>query len=319
VKKRIIRAMQVGQRVGPYEICEVIADATPRAEGRYVARRAEEGACARDVALTLIDVSGLAASFIEVSLLEARVAGAFVHRNLARLCDIGLAGAHVFIATEHVAGATLAELDGRVPREIAIAIVSEVCAGLHYLHELTTNDGQPFEVVHRMVRPDHVLVGCDGSVKLLGGRYLWPLGSSLEASPLRDLLPYLSPEQVVGKPISRRSDIYALATVLWDLTLDAVRYAPELSDYELAAQIARRGPPPPSAVAPDYPPDLERIVLRALQRDPDARHATADELQADLEAFARTQGCCASARDIAGFMRRAVPERAARASRLSLG
>jgi eukaryotic-like serine/threonine-protein kinase len=309
--------MKVGDRIGPYRLLEVIERETSRATSRYIACRAEDKAWAHKVALEVSqesDVGDGDRMLFRMSLDEARFGVTLVHRNVARLYDLGIDGRHMFVATEHVPGATLAELQGRVPLDIAIAIACEVCAGLHYLHNLVTSDGKSFEVVHGAVAPDTVHVGCDGSVKLRGGRYLRMMRDWRHASMRRDDFLYLSPEQCLGQPIDHRSDIYALARVVWELTTGAPMCLPALSEFDVLTQIARHDPQPPSEVMPDYPRELERIVLRALQRVPAARYATADQFQVELETFARTHQRYASARDIARFMREAVPERAARAS-----
>jgi serine/threonine protein kinase len=274
-----------GDRIGPYEIVEVLA--VEALATSCVARRDNA-----TVVLRVLEVTDRDRAFVHLVLDEARLACTLAHQNVGRVYELGLDGEHAFIATEHVAGMTAGELCGRLSIPLAIAIAIDVCRGLHYLHECTMRDGRPLHIVHGEVSPPNVIVGFDGGVKLVGSRLTSALFRSRHDRDYR----HLSPEQCQGRTLDRRADLYALAAVLWELTTGVPRFAPELSEMDVLVAIAKRAPVPPSDVVPHYPRELEVILLRALSHDREARHATAAELQAALAQVG-------DAADVAGFMR----------------
>jgi serine/threonine protein kinase len=299
-----------GSRLGRYELVRRLAIGG-MAE-LYLARTGGVGDFNKLVALKRI-LPQLAATedFRRMFLDEARLAATLHHPNVAQVFDVGSEGDELFFAMEYVDGQDL----GRVmraaaargvamPLEVAVGIVMGVAAGLHYAHERTDERGQPLHIVHRDVSPANVLVGKDGAVKLVD------FGIAKAASQrtltrqglLKGKVAYMSPEQCMSRPIDRRSDVFALGILLYELTTGTTLYAGE-SDYAILHQIADVDVPRPSSRAAGYPPALEQIVLAALRRDPAARIPTAEALQLDLETFARQNDLVTSAIEIARFMR----------------
>lgn len=234
------------------------------------------------------------ASFVEMFLHEARLAATLHHVNIAQVYDIGVEGGDYFFAMEYVPGQdldhiTVAADEQGVPLSIdaALTLVAGLCAGLHYAHERTAGDGTPMGIVHRDVSPPNVLVSYDGAVKLVD------FGIAHAASRpgksqggLKGKICYMSPEQCRAKgTLDRRSDLYSVGTILYELTVGRPPFTGE-TEYQILHQIVNEDAPPPSTFVPGYPAELERIVLRALARDPDQRYATALELQIDVERFA---------------------------------
>jgi serine/threonine-protein kinase len=178
-----------------------------------------------------------------------------------------------------------------------------VAAGLHHAHEKTDRAGTPLGIVHRDVSPSNVLVSFDGGVKVVdfGIAKAAAYGTRTRTGTTKGKVSCMSPEQCRGEAVDRRSDLFALGVLLYELTT-GVRPFQGDSEYAIIRKIVDEDAAPPSRHRGDYPPRLEAIVLRALRRDPDQRYATAQELQVDLETFAQEQGWAVSSVELARFM-----------------
>jgi len=235
------------------------------------------------------------ASFINMFLNEARIAATLHHGNIAQVYDIGVDEGDYFFAMEYVHGEDLdhiliaAEEQGvPVSLDAALTLVAGLCAGLHYAHERSGVDGKPLQIVHRDVSPSNVLVSYDGSVKLVdfGIARATSRAGTTHGGGIKGKIAYMSPEQCKARSqLDRRSDIYAVGTILYELSTGRQPFLGE-TEYQVLNQIVNDDPPEPTRIVPSYPPALERIVLRALSRDPDARYPTALALQTDVEDFA---------------------------------
>ncbi len=233
------------------------------------------------------------ASFVAMFTNEARLAATLHHPNIAQVYDIGIDDGDYFFAMEYVHGedlhrATLQSLEQGVPisLDFALALGIGLCAGLHYAHEKAGPDGTPLQIVHRDVSPSNVLVSYDGAVKLVDfGIARGAQGKVVTATGLKGKIIYMSPEQCrADASLDRRSDIYSVGTILYELTCGRTPFSG--TDYAILNQIVNADPLPPSALVPDFPRELEAIILRALARDPAERYPTAEALQGALEAFA---------------------------------
>jgi serine/threonine protein kinase len=233
--------------------------------------------------------------YVEMFLEEARLAAGLHHSNIVQVYDIGEDEQAPFFAMEYLQGEDVrtlcraAQLRGeRVPVEHALAIAIGVAAGLHHAHEQRDADGRPLGVVHRDVTPHNVAVTFDGGVKLLdfGVAKTRKRISATRHGTLKGKLGYMSPEQCRGDELDRRSDVFAVAILLWELLTGRRLYGGR-SDFGIMKSIVEIDAPRPSLVWHDCPPELEAIVMRGLRREREARHQTAEELQLALEAFAR--------------------------------
>jgi serine/threonine-protein kinase len=254
--------------------------------------------------------------FIRMFLDEARVAATLHHQNIVQVHDVGEAGGEYFIAMEHVHGEDVRRLlknaarqRSHVPLGYAAAIVSAAAAGLHHAHERLGSDRRPLHIVHRDVSPSNILVGYDGAVKLVDfGIATASLQREARASSLSGKLAYMSPEQCAGGAVDRRSDVYGLGVVLYELATTTPMLQTD-SDRERTDRVVHGRIAPPHTRRPELPRELSDIILRALATDPGQRYATADELRIALDQFAWNAGLTSPASSLAAYLRQQFGER----------
>jgi serine/threonine protein kinase len=224
---------------------------------------------------------------------EARIAASLHHQHIVQVHDIGEQDGAYFFAMEYVHGETVRALLTRmreagalVPIEQVISIATATAAGLHYAHEQVGSDGTSLGVVHRDVAPSNILLGYDGSVKLVDfGLAKAALRSAKTLSgTLKGKASYMAPEQCLGRPIDRRADIFALGIVLYELATARRLFKGE-NEFLTMRAIVEGDIPPPSRQRHDLPSTFDAIVMRALARAPAERFQTADELRGALESF----------------------------------
>jgi hypothetical protein len=172
-----------------------------------------------------------------------------------------------------------------LPLQHALTVIAGVCAGLHYAHEKKDPSGAPLGLVHRDISPSNVLVTFDGGVKVVDFGVAKVANVSTTAGTLKGKIPYMSPEQCRSAPLDRRSDVFSIGTMLWELTCGRRLFQAD-NELALLGVVARGEATPPSHIHPDYPRGLEAIVLRALAVDVEQRFQSAQELQLALEDFA---------------------------------
>ncbi|HEY1546613.1 MAG TPA: serine/threonine-protein kinase [Kofleriaceae bacterium] len=211
---------------------------------------------------------------------EARNAARLVHHNIVQVIDVDLRDGAVFYAMEYLHGQTLDAVmkRGALPRDAAIAIAIGIAAGLHHAHERASS------IVHRDVAPSNVIVTYDGNVKLIdfGIAKATENLSRTAFGVFKGRLGYSSPEQVRCELVDRRSDIYSLGLVLYELATGRPAFA-TTNESELVDRMADAKLAPPTGVEPA----LQQIIMRAVAKDPGDRYPTADAMQLELEAFAR--------------------------------
>lgn len=260
-------------------------------------------------------------SYRQMLVAEARLGAGFNHPNLVEAYDLGEHEGHYFFTMELVRGHELRHLvraagaaGGRVPMEHVLAIVAAIAAGLDYSHDLRAASGQPLNIVHLDVCPSNVLVGPDGFVKLIdfgiarhdlpGGYATSALSPSMPAR--RGTIAYMSPEQCMQFALDRRSDVFSLGVILWELTVWARLYRAASTD-EVRSKIVEHDAPRPRSLRPDYPAELEAIVMQALARNPAERFANARALLVALEEFAHAHGVGPSTTRLGSFVRELMP------------
>jgi serine/threonine-protein kinase len=226
--------------------------------------------------------------FVAMFLDEARLAARIHHPNVVQTLDVAMSEGELFVMMEYIDGASLAQLargfeEGVAP-PIAVAIMASVCSGLHAAHEARGSKGEPLEIVHRDVSPQNVLVGRDGVPRVLDFGIAKAVSRSrtTQAGEIKGKLPYMSPEQLRAESVDRRTDVYAAGVVLWELCAGRALFHAD-DPGGIVGKVLVGKVEPPSQYNPAVPPALDAVVLRALDRDRDARFATAHDLAVALE------------------------------------
>lgn len=255
--------------------------------------------------------------FVTMFLDEVRLVRAIKHPNIVEIYDVGDADGVMWMSMEWVEGESLhtviAEAGKRraIPPELAVKIIADAASGLHAAHELRDLDGSLRGVVHRDVSPHNILIGTNGVVKLVDfgvAKAVGRISEATRAGQLKGKFGYMSPEQALGKQVDRRSDIFSLGIVLFELTTSRRLFRGEHDIDTLKLVIG--GPiPRPTSIDPKYPPGLERIVLRALDRTVEGRYQTAQELADDLRAYLKGERVVVAQSALSGLMKRVLGER----------
>src|SRR5512146_1120849 len=242
--------------------------------------------------------------FIERFRREAKNAAALNHPNIVSIYDRGEAENTYYIAMEFLDGRTLKELvvgRGAAPINVAIEYARQILSALRFAHR--------HGIVHRDIKPHNVLVDAEGRVKVTDfGIARAGTSQMTETGSIVGTAQYLSPEQARGGEVDPRSDLYSLGVVLYELLTGKTPFDGE-TPVEIAMKHLSNAPKPPSKLRPDVPPELDKVVLRALAKDPDDRYQSADEMEADLERV--TRGAPVSAATMATQVLPAVPAAAA--------
>ena len=219
---------------------------------------------------------------------EARLLGFLRHPNVVQALDVYEEGGQLFLVLEYLEGASLSEIfrDGRdVPPALVAFLGREICRALDYVHGVSAADGTPLGVIHHDVTPANIMLTTEGNVKLLDfglarfafARYV-PGGGMVKGKPS-----YLAPEQLrADQAIDGRVDLFALGIVMHEL-LTGTRLFRGANDLETLKQITEKKIAAPSTMRAGIPRQLERIVMRALERDPERRYANAAAMARDLD------------------------------------
>jgi serine/threonine-protein kinase len=277
----------------------------------YLARQSGLGAFERHVVLkTILRERATDQRFVTMFLDEAKLAATLNHQNIAQVYEVDQADGAYFMAMEYVHGEnaraileTTVRRGWTIPLELAVMIVSGAAAGLHHAHERRGKNGQPLNIVHRDVSPANIMVGYDGSVKVLdfGIAKAEERATKTVGGTIKGKYGYMSPEQCKGKSIDRRSDIFALGICLYELTTLRRAFKGN-DDFETMKRIVAGDLVLPSVAVPGYPRELEAIVLTALANDPNARFQSGQEMIEALDAFAVRAKLTASNTAMGRFM-----------------
>jgi serine/threonine-protein kinase len=316
-----VRGSGRAERIGSYS---VIAELATGASSRVLLGQRDdepEVRVLKQLRLELASDSVARMRFQREALLAARLA----HPNIAKICWSGIEDGSFCIAMEFVAGQTLAaiaskleEAGRRMPQPAAISIVLSILNGLAYAHDLTDGAGQPLSIVHRDLSLDNIMVGYAGEVKIIDfGTARARLGDFRTSPGVRiGTLSYMSPEQSMSSPVDRRSDLYTVAVVLWEL-LTGERLVKSSAPVDVLEEIAYRVPPPASELVPAISEELAGVVARGLAKDPEHRWQTAQEFAEAL--IAELASPQSSPLELGAFVRELFPDaEAAAASAIEL-
>jgi serine/threonine-protein kinase len=255
--------------------------------------------------------------FVKMFLDEGRLVQSIRHPNVVDVYEVGEHDGVMYMSMEWVEGDSLhsviAEAGKRrpIPAEMAVRIIADAAAGLHAAHEAKGEDGQLLGVVHRDVSPHNILLGTDGAIKLVDfgvAKAMGRLSEATSAGQLKGKFGYMSPEQAMAKPIDRRSDVFSLGIVLFELTTGRRLFRGE-HDAETLHLVVSGQIPNPSKINDKYPKKLEQIVLKALERDVERRYQTAEEFQKDLEGYLKEERILVPRNGIAALLKRVMGTR----------
>jgi len=234
-----------------------------------------------------------AAHFVAMFRDEARLAILLKHANIVHTYDVFEDEDKLYLVMEYIEGQSLttvarelAKEGRRLTPEHAAVVTAEILAGLHYAHELKDYAGEPLNIVHRDVSPQNVLLGYDGSIKLVdfGVAKVSFRTTQTRAGTMKGKARYMAPEQVVNKNVDRRADVYSAGVMLWEL-LAGKKLVSGANMFEQLVNVLKTPPPRLSSVVPEIDPRLDAIVAKALEREPDDRFTTAQDMRDALLEF----------------------------------
>jgi serine/threonine protein kinase len=247
--------------------------------------------------------------FIKMFTREARLAALLHHPNVVQIFDYGKIGNAYFIAMEYIDGKNLGEmlwtLKQGLPIDASIYILSETSKGLDYSHSRKDDKtGEPLNIVHRDISPQNLLISYQGEVKIsdFGISKARSEPSFTQAGVIKGKLSYLSTEQALGESVDGRADIFALGLVFHE-TLTGKRVFQFANDLEAIRAIPKMEVEPLINMRPDVPEELNRIVMKCVERDKDSRYQSASALHADLVKLRKALKITFDASDLADFMK----------------
>jgi serine/threonine protein kinase len=249
------------------------------------------------------------AEFIEMFVNEARICALLHHANIVEVYDFGQIGGAYFMAMEYLRGRDLAAVMRAlrlrlraVPPFVAARVAEQVALGLHHAHGAALADGRPAEIVHRDVTPSNIMLLSAGGVKVLD----FGIAKAAEMARAPELqkkgrvkgkLAYLSPEQVRGAELDGRSDVFSLGVVLWEMLVGQRLFASD-NEFLTMRNVLTMPVPPPSSKRAEVSAALDAVVARALARDREQRHPTAQAFADALTAVLRDAPGDANVREL---------------------
>jgi serine/threonine protein kinase len=251
------------------------------------------------------------AELVEMFVHEARLAAQLQHPNIASVYDIGMLGDSYFFTMEYVHGETIRSLlhrahtlDRPLPLACVLTIIAGAAAGLHHAHERNSSDGRPLGIVHRDVSPSNLMVSYEGNVKVVDFGVAKAEDRTIEtrAGTVKGKITYLSPEQCRGVQVDRRSDVFSLGIVLWEMLTGERLYRRD-SDFDNMTSIVNDATPPPSTLRPDLPPAIDDLVARLLVKSAADRVQTAAAVVDAIEAASLETGTVLSISTVGRLMR----------------
>ncbi len=256
------------------------------------------------------------AEFIDMFVDEARIAVQLSHANIVQIYELGKFESQYYIAMEYVSGRDLRQILTRLrqenrmlPLSAAIYIVSRICDGLDYAHKKTDASGRPLGVIHRDVSPQNILLGYEGEVKItdFGIAKAEDRASKTQAGVLKGKFGYMSPEQVRGLDIDKRSDVFSIGILLYEMLTGQRLFVGE-SDFSTLERVRNAEVPKPRDHNPDLSEELEAIIMKALAGEREDRYQDGSELADALQRFLITDGSIFSHKQLSLFMQKEFAE-----------
>ena len=247
---------------------------------------------------------------------EAHVQSRLSHPNIVQVIDLVSKDAEVYLVIEYLSGRDLRELHSRLteqkrlmPLALAVWMGAEICAGLHFAHEVTAPSGAPLNLVHRDVSPKNVRITDRGAVKLIDfgiAQFENRLTETREGS-VKGTLGYMAPEQLMGELVDRRADVFAFGICLFQMIGGQNPFAAG-SLKERIQKLIHEPLPSLQALNPKVDETLEAIVVKCLARDPDERYATAEAVQNDLQHYLLGLQVASPRQELVAFLEEMFPD-----------
>jgi len=254
--------------------------------------------------------------FVDMFIGEAKLVADLVHQNIVQIYKLGKIGATFYIAMEYVNGINLQEFMNRhielgikPPIDLGAFIISRICRGLEYAHSKRDKFGQPLVAVHRDISPKNLMISAEGEVKItdFGIAKARNLMKDQEGQVLMGKAQYMSPEQAQYLPTDRRSDIFSLAVVAYELLTGESIFGTTEDTTVILDNVAQREIPPPTTRNPNIPEPLEKILMKALERGLNKRYQDAGKMGYDLEYFMYHKGYGPTIVTLEKYMRNLFP------------
>jgi eukaryotic-like serine/threonine-protein kinase len=241
---------------------------------------------------------------------EARLSASIHHPNVVSVVDAGFHGTQPYLVMDYIEGASVKHLLGARPPEgsttLLLPIFLDALTGLHAAHSLVADDGRPLHLVHCDVSPENLLVGVEGMCRLTD------FGVARHADiphrrndPVHGKPAYVAPEQILGGHVDRRTDIFSMGTVIYNALTGTNLFDGTTIEHTFD-NILRMPIRPPSTVGFRPPPSLDFVCMKALERDPDRRFATAEEMMTEFRRVALRENLIAPVGEIARWVQNAV-------------
>jgi serine/threonine protein kinase len=249
--------------------------------------------------------------FVEMFIAEAKMVASLSHPNIVQIFDLGKIDETYYIAMEFVEGKDLrtiltrARTRNTLPAvDLAALVAARVSAALEYAHRHRDSEGRELRIVHRDVSPQNILLSDEGEVKLVdfGIAKAATKASHTDTGSLRGKLLYMSPEQAWGKPLDKRSDLFALGAVFFEILTGHLLFSAS-TEMSILERVREARFVPPSSLNPAVPIELEAVVMRLLNKNPVERYQDASEVLLDLDSYLRRRPAVASA-DLSRFVKR---------------
>jgi serine/threonine protein kinase len=254
--------------------------------------------------------------FISMFQDEAKISVQLTHANICQIYELNRIGPSLYIAMEYVPGKDLRSIFERArkkgeppPVPLVCYVIGKLCEGLDYAHRKKDQHGRDLNVVHRDISPQNVLISFEGEVKVIDFGIAKAAGkvTKTQAGILKGKFGYMSPEQIRGLPLDRRSDVFAIGVCLYELLTGERLFVGE-SDFQVLEKVRKAEVLPPSTYNRKIPEALERIVLKGLAKDPAERFQYASELADELQRFLITSDSIFSRKDLMQYMKSTFAE-----------
>ena len=260
----------------------------------------------------ILDHLGQDDEFVRLFIDEARIAVSLLHVNIVQVFELGEVDGAYFIAMEYVHGLDLARLASRsrkvgaFPVPIACLVICEVLKALDFAHQRRDEQGEPLNIVHCDISPQNVLLSFAGEVKITDfGISRAGFQAKSQHEVIRGKYAYMSPEQVGGKPLDGRTDLFSTSIVLFELVTGRRLFKARTRE-ETLARVRRAEVPSPKGYRPEISDDLERLLLKALSKRPEDRFQTAGEMHEAMTTIMVREGYRVTNTDLANYMMQVI-------------